>query len=249
MLRTDVHSVPRTLTLHLLPGALATVFFFLAGPPLIRAGYPPLLALLLAILVILIPFELGYLFYEGKRLTGSFSLRSVVSFREPIPIRQYLVSVPLLLAWSVAAFAILARFEAPLAKALSSWLPDWWVSAFSPVTISQYPKRVLVASFIAGLALNGIAGPVVEELYFRGYLLPRIPAPRTWAPLINIVLFSLYHFFSPWQFFTRVVACLPWVYAVSWKRNIYIGILTHTALNTVGWIVAFALLAGRPSTG
>ena len=172
MPKTRVRSVSRTLTLHLLPGALATVFFLLAGPPLIRAGYPPLLALFLAILVILIPFELGYLFYEGKRSTGSFSLRSVVSFRERIPTWQYLVLVPVLLAWSAAAFTFLARFDTPLAKTLFSWLPAWSVSAFSPITISQYPCGVLIMSFIAGLVLNGIAGPVVEELHF-----PRLPTP------------------------------------------------------------------------
>ena len=59
----------KMLGLHLVPGALITAFFFLTAPGLIRAGYPPLMALFLAILVILIPFELGFLLYQVKNLT------------------------------------------------------------------------------------------------------------------------------------------------------------------------------------
>ena len=93
------------------------------------------------------------------------------------------------------------------------------------------------------MALNGIAGPLVEELYFRGYLLPRIPSRRGWAPLINVILFSLYHFFSPWQNVTRIVALIPLVYTVAWKRNIYLSIFTHCILNTLGMILAAGLVA------
>ena len=71
----ESHPVGRTLVLHLLPGALAAAFFFIIGPSLTGAGYPPQLALTLAILFVIIPFELGYLLYEGKRLTGVVSVR------------------------------------------------------------------------------------------------------------------------------------------------------------------------------
>ena len=71
-----------------------------------------------------------------------------------------------------------------------------------------------------GLLVNGLAAPVVEELYFRGYLLPRIPLSRGWAPLLNAALFSLYHLFSPWQNLARTAAVVPIAYAVSWKRSV-----------------------------
>ena len=69
--------------------------------------------------------------------------------------------------------------------------------------------------------INGIFGPIVEELYFRGYLLPRISQLRGWAPLFNSVLFSIYHFFSPWQNPLRILAFTPVFYAC-WKKNIYV---------------------------
>jgi len=48
------------------------------------------------------------------------------------------------------------------------------------------------------VALNVILGPLVEELYFRGYLLPRLHRFGIWAPLINISLFAAYHLWKPW---------------------------------------------------
>lgn len=87
---------------------------------------------------------------------------------------------------------------------------------------------------------------MVEELYYRGYLLPRVSRLGKWAPLINTVLFSLYHFTSLWQNPSRIIAFLPMVYAVWWKRNIYLGILVHCALivfNSLGILALFFTLA------
>lgn len=242
MRTTETHPVARTLALHLLPGALATLFFFSLGPTVMRAGYPPQLALTLAILFVIVPFELGFLLIEGRRLSGLASIRPAIAFRERITLGSFLILVLSLVAWSAFVFVAMAPLDAPIVKALFSWLPEWSISAFSTVTVATYaPDSVRIATLL-GLVANGIAGPVVEELYFRGYLLPRIPASRTWSPLINVVLFSVYHFFSPWQFLTRIVAGLPMVYIVSWKRNAYISVIVHSALNTLGWILASALV-------
>lgn len=97
----------------------------------------------------------------------------------------------------------------------------------------------------AYLAINGLLGPVVEELYFRGYLLPRMERMGRWAPLVNVTLFSLYHFWSPWQVMARIVGLGPTVYAVRWKRNVYLGIVVHCALNTLSVLIVIGLVVGR----
>jgi 2-oxoacid dehydrogenases acyltransferase (catalytic domain)/Type II CAAX prenyl endopeptidase Rce1-like len=35
---------------------------------------------------------------------------------------------------------------------------------------------------VIALAFNGVAGPITEELYFRGHLLPRLERYGRWAP-------------------------------------------------------------------
>ncbi len=98
------HTVGETLVLHLLPGALLTAIYFIIAPWVMQAGYPALMALLICILVVLIPFELGVLLYQGRKLTGHATLDGVVLNRERISIWQYLVIVLALLIWAGLAF-------------------------------------------------------------------------------------------------------------------------------------------------
>ena len=129
-----------------------------------------------------------------------------------------------------------------MSRTLFSWLPDGFLFKDLARYSTLYSRETLLVTAVVGLALNGIAAPVVEELYFRGYLLPRLSRFGSAAPLINAVLFSLYHFWAPWQFVSRTLLLLPWVYTVWWKRNIYVGIITHCLVNTISVLSIFALL-------
>jgi membrane protease YdiL (CAAX protease family) len=233
---TQTHTIGQMLVLHLLPGALLTAIYFIIAPWVMQAGYPALMALLICILVVLIPFELGVLFYQGRKLTGHATLDDVVLNRERIPIWQYFVIVLALLIWGGLAFILLTPVDNFLIRSLFAWMPTWNFPAAMMPQVLQASKPALITTVIFAFALNGILGPVTEELYFRGFLLPRIPAGRAWAPLINVVLFSLYHLFSPWANVTRIVALIPLVYAVAWKRNIYLSMITHCLLNTLGML-------------
>jgi len=99
------------------------------------------------------------------------------------------------------------------------------------------PGTVLLVVGIGLLLMNVLLGPLVEEIYFRGYLLPRLERFRAWAPVINISLFSLYHFWSPWDLLTRIVVLLPMGYAVWRTRDIRIGIAVHMGVNGTGYIL------------
>lgn len=234
------HSILKTVILSLLPGLLILLFFIILGPYSSSLGIPPLLIILIAIPLILIPFELGFLLYQGKKINGKLSLKNVVLFREKIPLWQYIILISLLLLWTYYAFAILPPIvDLYFIKQYFNWLPDW----FFLDNLEGYSKFVLIITVVFGFIFSGILGPIVEELYFRGYLLPRIKQTKGWAPIINVLLFSLYHFFTPWQNVTRIIALVPMVYSVWWKRNIYIGIITHCTLNSIGMIGMISLLS------
>jgi uncharacterized protein len=233
------HTVPQTLLLHLLPGALITIAFVVLGPWLKQNHLPPLLAILIPILLVLIPFELGLLYFLGYRRNGRLSLEGIVLNREPLALKDYLIFAPALLFWSVLVFFALGGLDQVILKGLFAWLPDWFqITRFTP---ADYSQPVLTVTFVLFLVLNGFAGPVVEELYFRGYLLPRIEYLKSWAPLVNVLLFSFYHFFSPWQNITRILALLPLAYTVRWKKNIYLSMLAHCLLNTGSVLLATRL--------
>jgi hypothetical protein len=78
----ESHSIPQSIALHLLPGILIGAVVFTVRGLVVRAGYPTLMALLLAIPVSLIPFELGVLVLIGKRRNGRFSLDGIVHYRD-----------------------------------------------------------------------------------------------------------------------------------------------------------------------
>jgi hypothetical protein len=74
---------------------------------------------------------------------------------------------------------------------------------------------------------------VVEELYFRGHLLPRLSRFGRWAPVLNAPLFSLYHLWTPWQNPGRFVALLPWLAVVHRQRSLRLSIAVHVSVNTI----------------
>ena len=219
------HAIWKSLVLHLIPGVLILAFVAIAVPILKNLSLPLRFGLLMGIFFILIPFELGVLFYEGKKRNGTFSLNGIVVYREKISIKQYLLWVPLLLSWSVAIFLLSSPFQVYLSKTVFSWVPAWFI-----VSDVGYSKTILIVMVIL-YGIGNVAAAIVEELYFRGYLLPRLSRLKGWAQLVNAVLFAMQHFMAPWQQLIIIFAILPQVYVVSKKRNIFLGIIAHSLLN------------------
>jgi membrane protease YdiL (CAAX protease family) len=235
---TDVrqHSPARSITLHLLPGIFLLGFFVILGPLVERLDMPSLFVLFLGIPCVIAPFELGYLLYQGKRKNGSFSLKGVVLYREPIPLWQYVFLVALGCVWmGFWFFKVAPPLDRYLIDTFFSGLPAWFFGASK--SLDQYPRAHLLLAGTVGLVCNGIAGPIVEELYFRGYLLPRISYMGKWAPLVSSVLFSVYHFFTPWQNPVRLMVLVPMTYIIVRNRNIYWGMIIHATLNTTAMIL------------
>jgi hypothetical protein len=197
---------------------------------------------MLGILFVLIPVELGYLLYQGRKRNSRTSLEGIVLYRDTLPVRQYVGLVLALLVWSGLLFVIAGPIDDFFIDNFFSWVPDWYFIADFTEGISQYSNSAIVVTIVLALVLNGVAGPVVEELYFRGYLLPRISRYGWWAPVLSAVLFSVYHFWSPWQNLVRIIALLPMTFIAQWKRNIYIGMWQHVLLNTIGVLLIIVLL-------
>jgi membrane protease YdiL (CAAX protease family) len=177
------------------------------------------------------------------KVNGTFSLKGIVLYREALPKWQYVV-IPLgLIVWSFLITGITPLLDNIISKTWFSWLPKWFF-IFDVDLLQEYTRPALLFTFWVGLMVNGIMLPFVEEYYFRGYLLPRLKRFGKWAPLINLSLFSLYHFWTPWQFFSRIILLLPWVYVAWHKRNIYLIIITHCTANILGWLLIWGLLLG-----
>ena len=153
--------------------------------------------------------------------------------------------MPTLIVAAFVGFGLHQLIEPPLIAGLFGWLPDWFVTPIDLDGADAYSRTVWVATLVAFFAINGFVGPLVEELYFRGYLLPRMEYLGRWAPLVNVALFSLYHFWSPWQIVARILGFGPTVTAVWWKRNVYLGMVVHCSLNAIAVLLVASMVAGR----
>src|SRR5205823_5289596 len=101
------------------------------------------------------------------------------------------------------------------------------------------PERALILlALVLQLVIDGIAAPVMEEVYFRGFLLPRMRYLGALAPAINALLFAVQHFWQPYNWALILLLNLPLAYVVWWKRNIYIGMLLHASANTIGAVLS-----------
>ncbi|HEX3039733.1 MAG TPA: type II CAAX endopeptidase family protein [Caproiciproducens sp.] len=226
----------QVILLHLIPGFPILFIAFAFSNPYWGIGLPFMLSLSLAIAFGLIPTELLILFFAAKR--SGIKIKDIICYTEKTSFFKTILWVLPLLTFGGLVFVAMPGIEKPL-WTMFSWVPDWFHS--NTDTIKQQPSFIwptLIITFI----FNGLLGPIVEELYFRGFLLPRMNKLGKLAPLVNVILFSLYHFFNPWENITRILAMLPYVYAVWYKRNIRIGMIVHCLGNLTGIILTAVFL-------
>jgi hypothetical protein len=224
----EKHSTIKSVILHFLPGILVGCFYFLVRQPVADMGYPSIFALLLAFAFILIPVELGYLLVQGKKKTGRFTLQGIISYRNPIPWWQYFVWPIIIVVVTGAIFKLLIPIDAFLQERLFFWMPD-----LNYGLDGNYSRTILIVTYSMFLIFNVFLSPLVEELYFRGYLLPRTKGG--FATLFHSFLFAAYHIFSPWMIITITLGILPLVFGVK-KKNIYIGIIAQILGNSLALV-------------
>jgi len=224
------HSLVKSLLLHLAPGVLVTAAFLILRPLLDSSGFPPLFAFLLAILLVDIPFMLGVMLNEGKKLNGRLSLAGVVRYRQKVSWKTFVLVFVGAFLLVYLLLMLVAPVNTFLAEHLFSGLPGW-LFLDEQTQYEAYPKGVLVAVFALQLVLTGVVLPWVEELYFRGFLLPRISRYEKWAPLLGGFFFGLYHIWQLYSFVTVFLLGTALGYIVWWKRDLRLSISLHLVAN------------------
>ena len=228
-LNDDVRPTPlgRTVLLHLGPGVLAVAFFVVAAPLLARAGWPPVWGVLLSALLVVVPVELALLRHLGG---AGWAFRG---YRRSLPWPR-LAGVASLTFLAAALLPGLALPLEPVVRnVLFGWLPHWF--AADPGDLASYSpgvRRATAALWIAGAV---IVGPVVEEAYFRGYLLPRLAHFGWAAPVLNAALFALYHLWQPHAILTVFLTALPLAFAARWTQSWVPGAVAHVLVNAVAF--------------
>ena len=232
-------NVSQIILYHLLPGIPILLIAMLCASPTWGFGLPMLLSLMISIMLGLIPTQMIILTFAARR--DGIKIKDILGNTEKMPVSKTIFwAIPSVII-AVVVFATVSSIEEPL-WTIFNWVPDWFRASLD--SLDNASRGIVWLTAILGIIFNGLLGPFVEELYFRGFLLPRMNLLRKLAPLVNTVLFSMYHLFSPWENITRILADTPFVYTVWYKKNIRIGIYVHCGMNTLSMIgVAVVLLS------
>lgn len=235
-------SLPRLLCYIFIPTSLLTAVYIFIG--FLQNKIPSLLLFFLLAAFILFPIELGIVLYSSKKEYGSYSLKSSFLLHNRMSWWKILLYGFFLFAFAGIMSVTIAPLEnllfTPVSNRLAPLIPvyfDWTNIEY----LKQYPNDILILTCIGYFILNVIVGPVIEELFFRGYLTSKIRRFGAFAPLIITMLFSLYHLWLPFNNLFRIFVFLPASFIAWKKKNIYISLTFHCMCNlfsTISFITA-----------
>jgi membrane protease YdiL (CAAX protease family) len=226
----------------LLPGTLTLLALLAVTPPLVRAGWPRTMGYQVAVGLVGIPVMLGVMARFARREAGRADPLAVVRFRERPPFWVYLAVVVPMLAWAFGLLFANGPLREYLAREVFGWLPPHLLPDWEPPAPPD--RALLLVALVLQLLVDGLAAPVAEELYFRGFLLPRLGYLGVWAPLVNTALFTVHHWWQPYNWAQIFLVMLPLVYLVWWRRSVWLSVAMHCAGNSIGALIALAATLG-----
>lgn len=245
-LLADKHSVPLSIALHLVPGGLIVAAYAWIGAPITRAiGAPIFAAWAIGLAVVLFPLWFG-LFWLGKQRTGRYTMRGgVVHYRDKPFSRGKitLIGIGFLLYMTIVSLA-LTPLDAYMYDHFFTWVTFEGSGGSGTTYLDAYSKEAVLTTLLICGPFTGFMLPLIEEYYFRGFLLPRLPQLGRWAPLFNTTLFAIYHFWAIWTVPSKILFLLPGVWFVWGKHDIRASIWMHPGsalLLTVGGATLYAL--------
>jgi len=189
---------------------------------------------------VLIPVQLGYLYYLAKkRHNPGWSLEGIVVYNQPVSWSRYFLWVPAILVPTAFLFA---AFE-PITLWLETFVGFSVFAKYQMTGVSEVAGIVLFANIV----LTGILVPIAEELYFRGYLLPRMPSQfGRLKPAAHSLLFAIYHFDTPWMMPVRTLGILPLIYTTIHTHSVRPGIIAHCLVNLANFSDSISRRIGTP---
>lgn len=225
-----------------IPTTLLTVIYVFMGYK--QTSIPSLLLFFLLAMITMFPFQITIVLKESKSEQGKYNLKSAFTHYNKMSPLKIFVYGAVLFGFAGLMSITVAPLEnslfAPLSNKFLHIMPeyfDWNNIEY----IRGFSKEVLLVTCVVYFMFNVIVFPIIEELFFRGYLTSQISRFGNFAPLIITVLFSLYHFWLPLNNLFRICVFFPAAWVAWKKKNIYISIVFHCLCNflsTISFIIS-----------
>lgn len=220
--------IARMLVYHLMPGVAIMASYLLVLKVNLFGDWPRIVVfgIIAAIMAILV--QLGMLMAVARKEKGTYDVFSIIGFRRKDSLTKLLITSLALLLVVGALFASTGGVSERLFNLVFHLDKEVFDIAQD---MNQFSKGIVLTAIIVTFFSTTLIAPVIEELYFRGFLLARMKHLKVKGVLINSLLFAVYHFWSPWLILTRFVALTPLFYFVYKKESIWLGIIVHCLAN------------------
>jgi len=220
------------------PAAWYTVLIYVVGRQFIPAGGTTPTWLRLLIIVLGGAAELGagvvLLRREGYRLALG-ALRERIRLRWPKGRKAWvLAAVVFVLGMSISM--VMEPANRALASVPGFVPPVWWGAASNPTikvtgAVDFFPDINLTGNYafvMLYLVIGFVFNIVGEELYYRGFLLPRMHGVfGKWDWIANGVLFTLKHVYQRWLFPGLLVGGLSFAFAAGPLGSLSLAMVYH----------------------
>ncbi len=239
-------SLGHAAVLQIIPGAASLPAFGILAYFFAGLNIPNMFALGITILFVEVPVSWALMLWRVKKEKGGrFSLEAAFPWTASIPWWQYLVIGFPIIIFSLIIIGLAGpAFAGLLLNSVFSWVPDWFVMRIDPGIFSSLSREMAIALWVLVLMAMVLVGGFTQELYARGFLLPRIGKMGNWAPAFNALLFAVFHLVAPWNWPAFFLMTLPWAYLVWWRRSVKIGIFIHVGMLALQWLGMTMLVFG-----
>jgi membrane protease YdiL (CAAX protease family) len=228
-MKTKAMPLWKNLILHIVPGMIISAVYILLSSVIVSSAIPRALLFYISGLV-LIP--VAYAILKVGSPTGK-AVDAIGNREKPAFWKTLLLGV-LAFLWAGLMMTAFKQMNNYIESHFFSWMSDRFAIADYVINPERYSQNIRIITWIVGILTTSTIAPMVEEVYFRGYLLKELDQYKMGAVFMSALFFSFYHVFSPWMLFSRFIALLPMTYFV-WKwKDIRIGMVAHILLNLVG---------------
>lgn len=213
--------------LAFVPSFIAMLLYAFLGK--MQNSIPSLLLFLICVGGVLFPFEIYVIRKNDKKLFNKSDLKWW----------QLVLIVGLLFSFAGLMMVIVTPLEHSLFSnqmdKLNKIIPAYF--SWDSSNLINYSNVMVIITCLFYFLLNVIVYPVIEEFFFRGVLTNKLERYGYLAPIFVTVVFSLYHFWLPFDNLFRIaVFILPSLLAYKYK-DIRISIGFHCICNLFSTII------------
>ena len=235
-----------------IPSSFAFFGFRFILPWLVNNGYPKLLMWGVIASIMLFVFAvvgISFIKKEAKRINISLKERLLI---KKVSKKQWLICLRvmifgILLAQIITPF--ITSFIEFTGLSIPDYMPFWLNPSINPMEtdIEILSPNYSIRNnymFVVVMVITLILNVLVEELYFRAWLLPKMESLGKWSWIVNGVLFAFYHTFQLWLFPMLVIISLCITFMVYYSKSIVPAFAIHLIANSFSILTILLLVFG-----